>query len=167
MNLWNEMEEQFKPIKGFEGLYEVSNLGRVKSLIRNIILKPSYDKTGYHILSLYKGKKHNTKTVHRLIAMGFIQNLENKPEVNHINGIKSDNRIENLEWATRKENVNHAHMTGLCDARIKTMNKQTIDLYTGIIFNSLKQACESLNLKSSTERGRMLNKNYNNRLQYI
>jgi hypothetical protein len=164
MNLW-------KDIKGYNGRYQVNINGQVRSNLndgQSRILTGSLYNTGYINFKLFKNKRFSQ---HRLIAEYFIPNIENKPQVNHINGIKNDNRIENLEWATAKENCNHAERTGLNkimrNAQSKRLNKQTIDLYTGIIFDSLKNACESLNLKSSTERQRMSNKNYNNRLQYI
>lgn len=174
MNLCNEIKEQFKPIKGYEGLYEVDNLGSIKNTKTNRILKPITNKIGYNVVNLRKNNKTINQKIHRLISIAFIPNLKNKPQVNHINGIKTDNRIENLEWATAKENSNHAQRTGLCDAGNisrglileKKNNKQTLDLYTGIVFDSMKQACESLNLKYSTQ-GMRMQRNNNNRLQYI
>ena len=163
MNSWNEMEEQFKPIKDFEGLYEVSNLGQVKNVKTNRILKPTINcQTGYKNVSLWKNNKGTNKTIHRLISMAFIPNLENKPQVNHINAIRTDNRIKNLEWVTSKENINHALIMG----NLFIPSKQTLDLHTGIIFDSMKQACKSLNLNYDSQRVSMYKKN-NKRLQYV
>ena len=167
-------KEEFKPIKDFEGLYEISNLGKVKNLKTNRILKTQILKIGYNSVNLCKNSKLTTKYIHRLIAIAFIPNLQNKVEVNHINGIKTDNRILNLEWATHKENINHAHRIGLCDAGNiarklaieKRNNKETLDLYTGILYDSLKNACESLNLNYKSQAYKIFKKN-NTRLQYI
>ncbi len=93
--------EQWKTIKDYPA-YEISNEGRVKSNIKtSLILKGGYDKDGYHILLLYKDKKRVTRKVHRLVAEAFIPNPNNYPIINHINGIKNDNRVENLEWSTQ------------------------------------------------------------------
>ena len=103
--------EIWKSIFGYEGLYEVSNYGNVKSLISNgKILKPSKDKAGYLILTLCKDKNHKTKLVHRLVAIAFLHNPENKPEVNHKgdDGNKQNNHVYNLEWSTSLENMRHA-----------------------------------------------------------
>lgn len=112
--------EVWKSVVGYEGLYEVSDLGRVKTLkrsytstfgtvnlkekIRVLSLLPN----GYLQLTLHKNGSKTHFLAHRLVALSFIPNPENKPCVNHKNGIRNDNRIENLEWVTSKENIHHA-----------------------------------------------------------
>ncbi len=118
-------QEEWKDVSGYEGLYQISNKGRVKSLSRAVkypdgsvhifkekMLKPGLSR-GYYLVPLMKNKIPSTVSIHRLIAKVFVSNPENKPQVNHKNGVKTDNRIENLEWVTNKENVQHAVDTGL------------------------------------------------------
>ena len=104
--------EIWKDIEGYEGLYQVSNLGRVKSLNYKCtkeekILKLMSDKDGYLYVNLYKEGKRKTYKVHRLVAKAFIPNPENKLEVNHKDEDKTNNKVENLEWMTCKENINY------------------------------------------------------------
>lgn len=99
--------EVWKDVIGFEGLYQVSNLGRIKSLYNGNVTYGTLDKGGYMFYSLYKNRKRHRKLVHRLVAQSFIPNLENKPEIDHINCVRDDNRVENLRWVTPKENVNN------------------------------------------------------------
>lgn len=109
------MEEIWKDIEDYEG-YQVSNFGRVRSLdrynsrgwwIKGCILKPIMDKKGYLTVGLSKNNQRKAFKVHRLVALHFIPNIENKPEIDHINTIKTDNRVENLRWVTPKENSNN------------------------------------------------------------
>ena len=110
------MGEEWRDIIGYEGLYMVSNLGRVKSLerydsggrkIKEKVLTGTIDKKGYIIVDLTKNNKGKKLKVHRLVAEAFIPNPEDKPFIDHINTIRDDNRVENLRWATHKENMNN------------------------------------------------------------
>lgn len=105
--------ELWKDIQGWEGLYQVSSQGRVKSLRGGIFLKMSVSKGWPYkrVFLEYKGKRA-TKSVHRLVAQAFIPNPGNKPQVNHINGDKTDNRAINLEWVTASANIKHAYLLG-------------------------------------------------------
>lgn len=127
--------EIWKDIKGYEGLYQISNLGRVKSLPRNgtileeRILKQSLTKRKYLTVILCKNNLIKNKQVHRLVAENFIPNIHNKPIINHINGIKTDNRVENLEWCTYSENNFHAIKTGLRPSLRGKQNKNSKIIY--------------------------------------
>ena len=123
--------EIWKDIQGYEGLYQVSNLGRVKSLGRNIkkpllksgycwqeerILKPYKNRKGYLNVRLCKDSRTKDFQIHRLVAIAFIPNPENKPQIDHINADKTNNNVNNLRWVTCKENIrnplNMVHLTG-------------------------------------------------------
>lgn len=109
-----DKEEVWKDIVGLEGRYKVSNLGNVYSVKNNLIMKPYKSKRGYYTVNIPKeNRKIKVCTIHRFVANAFIPNPENKREVNHIDGNKLNNRVENLEWVTPKENNNHARRTGL------------------------------------------------------
>ena len=102
-------KEYWKPVVGYEGLYEVSNWGRVKSLKfgKEKILKPQKDKDGYLCVTLYKNNNQCQFKVHRLVAEAFIDNSDNLPCVNHKDECKTNNIVSNLEWCDRKYNVNY------------------------------------------------------------
>jgi hypothetical protein len=100
-------------IVGFEGFYQISDEGEVKSLRNNLILKTSDDNKGYPAIRLSINGKLTRKRLHRIVAEHFIPNPAKKPEVNHIDGDKHNNNINNLEWVTHLENIRHAHVTGL------------------------------------------------------
>lgn len=102
------MQEIWKDIPNYENLYQISNLGNVKSYSNSKVLKTSPNSCGYYKVQLYKNKKSKMFYVHRLVAIAFIPNLENKSQINHIDGNKSNNVVSNLEWCTASENQLHA-----------------------------------------------------------
>ena len=160
------MEEIWKDIEGYEGLYQVSNTGKVRKYIiyrskwKN--LKLMKNNKGYYRVHLCKNKISKEYKVHRLVGITFIPNPENKPEINHINGIKTDNRVENLEWNTHKENMTHAfyklkrqHIvsSNVKEKSKKNKQKQVIQYAIKIEkiakYNSIKEASEINNISRS------------------
>lgn len=119
------MSEVWRDVKGYEGYYQISSSGRVRSLDRYVIgrggkrlikgkiLTPKEKKQGYLDIQLSKAGKSRSFRIHRLVAGAFIPNPENKAEVNHLDGVKGNNRAKNLEWSTREENIDHAVKNGL------------------------------------------------------
>ena len=105
------MEEVWKDIAGYEGIYQISNYGKVKSLKNNKTRKLIEDRDGYLWVALYKNKKQKIFFVHRLVAKAFIENKTNKPQVNHKDENKKNNIVTNLEWVTAKENINYGTRT--------------------------------------------------------
>lgn len=133
--------EIWKPIKGFEGQYEISNHGNVKSIPRNGTslscknLVGFIDKGGYHQVFLTGKRAH--KKVHRLVALHFIPNPNNLPQVNHKNRIKTDNHVDNLEWCTAKENIIHAYRNGHKAGSKDNHSQSKVD----ILISSIIQEC--------------------------
>lgn len=173
------MVEEWRDIAGYEGLYQVSNLGRVKSLdkirrdghfVKGRILSLLTDSRGYLFVHLYKNGKesHVAKRVHRLVAEAFLSNSEDKPEIDHIDADPKNNRVDNLRWATRKENMNNP----ICIAKQRIVQKgkkaseetkakmrgprkrlqngnhpmarKVIAVETGQIFGTIKEAAEAI-----------------------
>ncbi len=153
-NDFKEDKELWRSIKGYEGYYEVSNFGQVRSLDRTLerknqstifckgkILKLHINKQGYYYTDLKKNGKRKKERINRLVAIAFIPNPKNKPQVNHINGIKTDNRAENLEWNTPKENISHAYDNGLRKTgekhhNAKLTNEQVREIRKSYVYGS-------------------------------
>ena len=160
--------EIWKDVVGYEGMYQVSNLGNIKSLDRVVELKSKNQFTGfttlrptkgkniskvvntkgYYQIALYKNGVMKNKLLHRLIAEAFLPNPENKPTVNHIDGNKLNDNLDNLEWATSKEQQKHARtilgfnsvISKQCRQRQIELHQRKVKRSDGVIFNSIKEA---------------------------
>jgi len=154
--------EQWKAIAECNGEYYISDHGRVKSykLGRERILKQGYDSYKYPIVGIYKNGKSKTTCIHKLVAMAFISNPNNKPQVNHIDGNKLNNHKDNLEWVTSSENLQHAWDTGLFESKrlaiIKAQSKPVVDIENDKKYDSLKLACEDTNQSYSCHKQRII-----------
>lgn len=152
------MKEEWRDVVGYEGLYEVSNLGRLKRKKRTVInrcatyvindriLKPYLDHYGYVVTSLKNEDGYKYKKMHRLIAEAFIPNNLNKPFINHKNGVKNDNRLDNIEWVTLQENMKHAAEIGLIET--KNVNLITIERIDDYLIRkmSMLEICKKYNI---------------------
>ena len=141
------MEERQQGIErdvvGYEGLYSVDIFGNVRSLKSGKVIEHYVSEYGYHNVYLYKDKEKKGKRVNRLVAMAFIPNPLNKPQVNHIDGNKDNNNVWNLEWVTNKENSIHAGKTGLYG------NGQVKIVETGEVFPNVASLARRLNVDRS------------------
>lgn len=153
-----EQQEIWKPIiieqngtlYDYTGLYEVSNMGRVRSLKdnhgehREKILKSGYDNNGYCTVVLYKNRKTKGFLVHRLVATAFVPNPENLPVVNHLDECKSNNHVENLEWCTVQQNTKYSSYKykGLLTGDKNPNSKKVVCLETENVFTTVKEAKE-------------------------
>lgn len=156
------MNEIYKDIKGYEGLYQVSNLGNVKrleykkyntltktnSVYKEHLLKKNIDKKGYYQVTLCKNGKIKPIKVHKLVAITFIPNIRNLPCINHIDGNKSNNNVNNLEWCSFKYNVQHAYKN---DLMLNCKKVKQYDLNNNFLkeYNSINEASK----RTSTNQG--------------
>jgi len=141
--------ETWRPVKGYEGLYEVNEKSEVRSLgdrYYNKIMPQRIDRAGYLTTRLSNKGKNATVYIHRLLGFAFIVNPLNKAFINHIDGNKLNNSLDNLEWVTHSENILHAYNTGL----LKIKAKSVYDTCTGKIYSSIKEAAKALNINYGT-----------------
>lgn len=162
----------------FKG-YTVFENGDILSL-KGKKMRPGKDGRGYHFIFIHSGGERKVKKIHRIVAECFLPNPENKPQVNHIDGNKNNNSIENLEWVTQSENMKHAFRSGLCEntltaakqkgkrsglssiaKAIQATRKPVINTITGKVYSSVKDAANNMGYKYDTLRHQLngVNKN--------
>lgn len=141
--------EIWRPIKGTDKAYYISSFGRIYSTKSKKLLKTPVGKRGYPNCNIMINSKQKLVTIHRLVANHFISNPDNKPQVNHIDGDKTNNNITNLEWVTSQENIMHARQTGL---HVSDGDKSVNQLKDGIIIATYKSISEA-SRKTGINRG--------------
>ena len=158
-------DDEIKDIKGYEGLYGVTEDGKVYSYTSKKFLKRTLDIEGYEQVILYKNKHRKTYKVHRLVALAYIPNPNNFPQVNHRDENKTNNNVSNLEWCTAKYNSNYGTRTERIISKTKGkpkgkpshLAKKIIDTETGIIYDSLTNVAEISGIHINTLRYRLVN----------
>lgn len=159
--------ETWKNIPNTNNLYQISKDGNIRSLgrgwdcglgwninIKTKNLKKTINDIGYETVNIKQDNKRRLKYVHRLIAEAFIPNPLNKPNINHKNGVKADNRIDNLEWCTQSENIIHSYRNGFqipkgCKGALNPRSKKVLCVQNGVIYNSTGEAGERLMANSA------------------
>ena len=152
-------DEKLKAVStpGFEGLYLVSNIGRIESIRAKRLLKMPPPVRGYLRVTLHNNKVKYQIGIARLVALAFVPNPDNKHQVNHINGIKHDNRADNLEWVTASENSLHAYKTGLIDKR--HVSKRSKGNQNALGYRHSKETKKTLSEKSKGNKSSLKKKN--------
>ena len=137
---------QWAPVAGYEGLYEISSVGAVRSIKRGRLLRPHVTGSGYQQVMLSRMGQRSWYTVHRLVGVAFVPNPAGAPQINHKNGVKTDNRSSNLEWVSMSENLQHRHrVLGVPGSRCKPV----LCINTGVVYPSAKAAAVALGLRPS------------------
>ena len=136
------MVEVWKDIPMYTGIYEVSTLGRVRSKVTNEFAKPFRNDKGYMIVKIYLNGQVKNERVHRLVALTFISNPHNYPQVNHIDYDRTNNRVDNLEWCTGEQNIRHS---------IDHFNCKSV-YCNGKTFRSIGECCRHFNVPDTTMR---------------
>lgn len=139
------MVEKWRDIAGYEGIYQVSDHGRVKT--RKKIRTPQKNNRGYMTIMLYKSDGGRHFLIHRLVAQAFIPNPENKATVNHKDGVRSNNKVDNLEWATYSENNLHSYQ---CNGKKPARAKAIYCLETGEVYRSSYEASRDTGILQSS-----------------
>ena len=146
-------EEIWKDIEGYDGDYQISSHGRVRSFKQNKprMIKTVLNRGGYVHCSLWKNNKGRNHRVHRLVGKAFVENPENKGDINHLDGDKTNNYYKNIEWATRSENIQHAFDNDLNRKGKRHAYSKTVkDLTTGEIYDSIVEASNEVGLIEET-----------------
>lgn len=168
--------EEWRDVVGYEGIYQVSNLGHIKSLDRMVnssygskmvikgrMISPIDNGKGYKCVSLCKDGKIRRTYIHHIVAQAFIANPDGYSEVNHKDEDKSNNRVDNLEWCTRRYNCNYGNRNDLCSKTYVHPKRKVMRLETGVIYESMSDAArmtgESISAIYGKCKGRIKNNN--------